>query len=59
VAVFLAIWIIQLSQNYYQLFNPTPLNSSNPQSFFQYLAEYKYHALDDMAARLGFRGAAA
>lgn len=24
VAVFLAIWIIQLSQNYYQLFNPPP-----------------------------------
>lgn len=48
VGVFIVIWVIQLSQNYYQLFNPTSENSS--------VGDYTVHPLDTISAYLGFRG---
>lgn len=48
VGVFIVIWIIQLSQNYFQLFNPPSLA----------LTDFRVTGLDHLSAFLGFRGAA-
>jgi hypothetical protein len=48
VGVFICIWTIQLSQNYFQLFNP-PYGTTT-------LGDYKVHALDTLSAAMGFRG---
>lgn len=49
VGVFIVIWTIQLSQNYFQLFNPPPSLA---------LTDYRVTGLDHLSAFLGFRGVA-
>jgi hypothetical protein len=48
VGVFIVIWTIQLSQNYYQLFNPLQTETT--------LGDFKVHSLDTLSAMMGFRG---
>lgn len=55
VFVFIGIWTIQLSQNYYQLFNPpNPATTGEQRSIY----DYRVTALDTLSAKLGFRGPA-
>lgn len=55
VIVFIILWTLQLSQNYYQLFNPVrPTVQSN--SLLEAIFRPKANSIDWLSARLGFRG---